>query len=71
MPNSSKANAKRKRLATKKLNDRAMRSADKDQKDHRDEKLDQQVSYGHPGNLGSGTQIGSAKDEVSEENKEG
>ena len=32
------------------------------EQEHRDQKLDQKVSYGQPGNLGSGSQIGSAKE---------
>jgi hypothetical protein len=64
MPNSSRANARRKRLATKKLQSRATHANDKNTEGHRNDKLDQQVSFGHPGNLGSGSQIGSAKDEV-------
>jgi hypothetical protein len=62
MPNSSKANARRKRLATAKLRRSESVTANKEQHDHRDDRLEQEVGYGHPGNLGSGSQIGSARD---------
>ncbi len=71
MASDSQANARRKRLATKKLQERAARKNDQENTPRRDEKLDQPVAYGQRGDLGSGSEIGSAKDAVSQENKEG
>ncbi len=53
MASDSQANAKRKRLAAKKLDQRAVKAAKKtDETD---------VAYGLPSELGSGSQFGSAK----------
>ncbi len=65
MPNRSRANTRRKRLATQKLDRWRGRDADKSQ-DHRPDHLDQKVGYGVPGNLGSGSQVGSAADSTEE-----
>ena len=63
MASDSQANAKRKRLAAKKLNDRALRAAKEDKTD---------VAYGMPSELSSGKYIGSAKniDTSAKEEKE-
>lgn len=61
MASDSQANAKRKRLAANKLDRRALKKSKKaDQTD---------IAYGMPSELGSGSQIGSAKNDVSEKSK--
>ena len=70
MASDSQANARRKRLAAKKLYDRAVREAKKEN-DPTD------VAYGMPAELGSGKYFGSAKnihkeaDQQKEENEKG
>lgn len=59
MPNSSKANTRRKRTATQKMEKYRDKIAGGEGKD--DRKLSQGVGYGMPGNVGSGNQVGSAE----------
>ncbi len=64
MANDSQANARRKRLAAKKLYDRAVRAA-------KQEENPTDVAYGMPSELGSGKYFGSAKNiHKEEEHKE-
>ena len=60
MPNRSRANTRRKRLATQKL-DKYRRHIATGEPGTTEPQRSQEVSFGMPANVGSGTQLGSAE----------